>query len=62
MKGRTNLTSVSFCHWVNECLLSNSFLDPGNPRTVSVQTARAWLQELGFLVMDQKISSIHRRA
>ena len=54
MKGRPNLTSISFCHWVNECLLFNSFLDPGNPRTVSVQTARAWLEELGFLVMDKK--------
>lgn len=53
VKGKPNLTAVSFCCWVNESLLPNSILDPGYPRRVSVQTARKWLHELGFKVLDK---------
>lgn len=54
VKGRPNLTSRSFCQWVNESLLPNSILDPGYPRKVSVQTARKWLHDLGFMVLNKK--------
>jgi len=54
VKGRPNMTSISFCHWVNEVLLPNSVLEPGYPRCISVQTARRWLHELGFEVLDKK--------
>ena len=32
VKGKKNLTAVSFCSWVNEVLLVNNFLEPGYPR------------------------------
>lgn len=48
------MTAGSFCRWVNESLFPNSVLDPGYPRKVSIQTARIWLHELGFQVLDKK--------
>ena len=48
VKGRPNLTTHSFCRWVNDELLPNEILEPGFPRKVSVETARRWLHELGF--------------
>ena len=48
------MTAITFCRWVNESLLPNSILEPGYPRHVSVQTARKWLHELGFQVLDKK--------
>ena len=54
IKGKPNMTAISFCRWVNESLLPNSVLDPGYPRKISVQTARRWLHELGFEVLDKK--------
>ena len=48
VKGRPNLTTHSFCQWINETLLPNESLEPGFPRRVSVETARRWLHELGF--------------
>ena len=54
VKGQPNMTSIAFCRWVNESLLPNSILDPGYPRSVSVETARKWLHELGFEVLDKK--------
>ncbi len=35
IKGKPNLTSGSFCTWINEDLLPNSCLEPGFPRKVS---------------------------
>ena len=54
VKGKPNLTAGSFCQWINECLLVMHTLEPGYPRRVSVETARKWLLELGFTVMDHK--------
>ena len=54
VKGRPNLTAGSFCQWVNECLLTTQTLEPGYPRHISVETARKWLLELGFTVMEHK--------
>ena len=51
VKGRPNLTSIDFCHWVNDSLLPNSTLEPGFPRKVCLETARKWLHELGFEVL-----------
>ena len=48
IKGHPNLTTHSFCRWVNDELLPNEILEPGFPRRVSVETARRWLHELGF--------------
>ena len=39
VKGRPNLTTHSFCQWINEILLPNESLDPGFPQRVSVETA-----------------------
>ena len=54
VKGKPNLTSMDFCKWVNKILLPNSTLEPGYPRTVSVETARKWLHHLGFEVISAK--------
>ena len=51
-RGRPNLTSNAFCQWVNNDLLPNSVLEPGHPRRVSVETARKWLHELGFDILQ----------
>ena len=50
--GQPNLTVSSFCVWVNEDLLPNSFLEHGFPRNISVETARKWLHHLGFEVLS----------
>ena len=52
IKGKPNLTSSSFCSWINEVLLPNSCLEPGFPRKVSTETARLWLHHLGFEVLS----------
>ena len=49
-KGAANLTSHSFCNWVNDELLPNSTLEPGAPRRISVEVARKWLHQMGFKV------------
>ena len=54
VKGRPNMTAVSFCKWVNETLLPNQVLTPGLPRHISVETGRKWLHELGFQILDHK--------
>ena len=36
VKGKPNLTALSFCRWVNECLLPTSTLEPGYPRKVGL--------------------------
>lgn len=52
VRGTPNLTSGSFCSWVNECLLPNACLEPGFLRKISVETARQWLHHLGFEVLS----------
>ena len=51
-RGRPNLTAGAFCQWVNNDLLPNSVLEPGYPRRVSVETARKWLHDLGFEILQ----------
>ena len=51
-RGRPNMTVTSFCQWVNNELLPNSILEPGYPRKVALETARKWLHELGFEVLQ----------
>ena len=51
-RGRPNLTAGAFCQWVNNELLPNSVLEPGYPRRVAVETARKWLHNLGFDVLQ----------
>lgn len=38
-KGEPNMTSTSFCHWVNNCLHPRVTLGPDLPRKISVGTA-----------------------
>ena len=57
VKGASNLTSLSFCQWVNEELLPNEVLEPGFPRRISVETARKWMHEMGFEVQAAKKGS-----
>ena len=45
VKGKPNLTTASFCRWINDELLPNVSLPPGFPRRVSVETARKWLHD-----------------
>ena len=52
-RGRPNLTASAFCQWVNNELLPNSILDPGYPHRVSVETARKWLHEMGFEILQR---------
>ena len=52
VKGRPNLTKLSFCRWVNEELLPNENLEPGFPRHISTETGRKWLHMLGFEVLS----------
>lgn len=40
VKGKANLTTASFCRWINEDLLPNASLPPGFPQRVSVKTAQ----------------------
>ena len=54
IKGKPNMTTASFCQWVNNELLPNSVLEPGFPRKISVDTARRWLHHLDFKVLDRK--------
>ena len=54
VKGKPNLNLQSFTVWVNTVLLPNHALDPGFPRKISCETARKWLHELGFSVIDVK--------
>ena len=51
VKGRPNLTTVTFCKWVNECFLPNCTLEPGFPCKISLETARLWLHHLAFEVL-----------
>ena len=51
-RGRPNLTAGAFCQWVNNQLPPNSVLEPGYPRRVSVETARKWLYDLEFDVLQ----------
>ncbi len=54
IRGAPNMTAASFCSWVNGTLLPRSTLEPGYPRKTSVQSARKWLHDLGFFIMDTK--------
>ena len=54
VKGRPNMKVACFARWVNEDLLPNHALEPGYPRKISQETARKWLHELGFCVLDSK--------
>ena len=48
------MTCASFCKWVNKTLLPNSTLEPGYPRSISVETGRRWLHELGFEIITPR--------
>jgi len=48
VKGRPNMTAVSFTRWVNDHLLPSSILEPGFPRYIGLETGRKFLHELGF--------------
>jgi len=54
VKGRPNMTAVSFTRWVNDHLLPSSILEPGFPRHIGLETGRKFLHELGFEVLNQK--------
>ena len=54
VKGQPNLTVGQFCQWVNDDLLPNETLEPGFPRKISIETARKWMVELGFSVVQKE--------
>ena len=54
VKGNLNLTAGKFSLWVNDELLPNETLEPGFPRKISAQTARKWMHQLGFEVLESK--------
>ena len=45
---------MSFTVWVNNELLPSQALEPGFPCHIHIETARKWLHELGFFIMDRK--------
>ena len=51
-KGKPNLTTLTFCEWVNSDLLPFSSLEPHYPRKVGVETCRRWMHELRFEIVD----------
>jgi hypothetical protein len=51
VKGEPNMTSQSFCDWVNKDLLPSS---PHFPRSISLRTAVRWLHHLGFKPVSHK--------
>ena len=53
-KGHPNMKIACFARWVNEDLLPNHALESGYPCKLSQETARKWLHELGFCVLDSK--------
>ena len=57
VKGKPNLTIGTFCQWVNDDLLVNTTPEPGFPRKIGIETARKWIHELGFSVMQMKKGS-----
>lgn len=54
VKGRPNMTAVSFTRWVNDHLLPSSILEPGFPRHIGLETGWKFLHELGFEVLNKK--------
>ena len=59
VKGRPNMKVACFARWVDEDLLQNHALEPGYPHKRSQETARKWLHELGFCVLDSKKRHSH---
>lgn len=57
VKGRANLTTHSFCEWMNGVLLTSETLELGFPRGVSVETAGT-----GFMSWDSKFLLLNRVA
>ena len=54
LKDHPNMTAMSFTTWVNIEPLLSQVLKPRFPRNISVETARKWLHELGFFIVDRK--------
>ena len=54
VKGQPNLTIGKFCQWVNDDLLMRTTLESGFPRKIGIETARKWMHELGFAVVQKK--------
>jgi hypothetical protein len=54
VKGQPNRTVGKFCQWVNDNLLVNTTLEPGFPQKIGIETARKWMHELGFSVVQKK--------
>ena len=52
--GRPNMTSKTFCTWVNKQLLSSRHLLPHYSRCVSFCTAVCCLHHLGFMLVSHK--------
>lgn len=48
------MRAADFCMWVNNELLPEATLPPHFPRSISVETARVWLHQLGFQYLDIK--------
>ena len=60
LKGRPNMTAMSFTTWVNTELLPSQVLEPGFLKNISVETGRKWLHELGFFIVDRKKRNLLR--
>ena len=54
IKAKANMTSASFCKWVNEELLPNWVLEHEYPRKIGLEAVIKWLHYLEFHVLDQK--------
>jgi len=54
VKGQPNMSTASFCQWVNNELFPNHVLEPGYPHKINIDTARRLLHHLEFRVLDRK--------
>ena len=53
-KGEGNMTSKSFCEWVNSDLLPNSNLSENMPCSIKLRTSTRWLHPLGYHPINHK--------
>ena len=52
IKGQPNMTMPDFCQHINNEILPSSFLSPGFPRKICLESARKLLYHLGFKRVD----------
>ena len=55
--GETIMSVPQFRQWVNGQLLTNEHLEPEYPKTISIETARRWMHEIGLPPLSPSITT-----